>query len=199
VEASAQCVCDHLHRLDYPDWKLSLLVAALVAFAATTIDDLIIVTALFTASRASGWPRPVTIIAGQYIGFGAIIGVSLAAAAGLRVVPDRWVGLLGFVPIAFGICGLWRLRCSDENSRPPLASTATGIAAITFANGADNIGVFTPLFRSLHPTGAVLTALGFLALVGAWCALGATLQSGDLSRRKRHRCRRPPCLEIELR
>jgi cadmium resistance protein CadD (predicted permease) len=33
--------------------------------------------------------------------------------------------------------------------------------------------VFTPLFRSLHLTGAVLTAIGFLVLVGVWCALGA--------------------------
>ena len=23
VEARAQCVCDHLHRPDYPDWKLT--------------------------------------------------------------------------------------------------------------------------------------------------------------------------------
>jgi cadmium resistance protein CadD (predicted permease) len=154
---------------------VSLLVAALVAFAATTIDDLIIVTALFTAGRTIGWPRPVTIIASQYIGFGAIVGVSLAAAAGLRVIPDRWVGLLGFVPIAYGIWGLARLWRSDENSRPALASTITGIAAVTFANGADNIGVFTPLFRSLRPTGAIVTAIAFLALVGVWCALGALL------------------------
>ena len=153
----------------------SLLVAALVAFAATTIDDLIIVTALFTAGRSTGRPRPVTIVAGQYIGFGAIVGVALASAAGLRVIPDRWVGLLGLVPIAYGIWGLVRLWRSDENSRPALASTITGIAAVTFANGADNIAVFTPLFRSLHPADAVVTAVAFLALVGVWCALGALL------------------------
>lgn len=154
---------------------VSLLVAALVVFAATTIDDLIIVTALFTGARTTGRPSPRTIIAGQYSGFGAIIGVSLAAAAGLRVTPDRWVGLLGFIPIGYGIWGLWRLWRNDENSRPTLASTTTGIAAVTFANGADNIGVFTPLFRSLHPTGAFVTAIAFLALVGVWCALGALL------------------------
>jgi hypothetical protein len=82
-----------------------LLVAALVAFAATTVDDLVIVTALFTTGRTTGRPRPATIIAGQFVGFGAIIGVSLAAAAGLQAVPDRWVGLLGFVPIGFGTWG----------------------------------------------------------------------------------------------
>jgi cadmium resistance protein CadD (predicted permease) len=154
---------------------VSLLVAALVAFAATTVDDLIIVTTLFTAGRTTGRPRPLTIIAGQYSGFTAIIGISLTAAAGLRVVPDRWVGLLGLLPIAFGLWGLWRLWRSDKDSRSTLASTVTSIAAVTFANGADNIGVFTPLFRSLGSTGAILTAIGFLALVGVWCALGALL------------------------
>ncbi|MCX4094550.1 cadmium resistance transporter [Nocardia sp. alder85J] len=154
---------------------VSLLVAAFVAFIATTVDDLIIVTALFTTSRATRKPRPATIITGQYIGFTAIVGISLAAAAGLHTVPDRWVGLLGFVPIGFGLWGLWRLRRTDKDSRPALASTATSIAAVTFANGADNIGVFTPLVRSLPVLGAIGTALGFLVLVGVWCGLGALL------------------------
>jgi cadmium resistance protein CadD (predicted permease) len=154
---------------------VSLLMGAFVAFAATTVDTLIIVTALFTAGRVNGRPRPVTIIAGQYSGFGAIIGVSLAAAVGLQVIPDRWVGLLGFVPIACGIWGLWRLRGCDENSEVALAPTVPGIAAVTFANGADNISVFTSLFRSIDVPGAIGTSIEFLALVAVWCVLGALL------------------------
>lgn len=155
---------------------VALLVTALVAFAATTVDDLIIVTALFATGCTPGRPSARTIIAGQYRGFGAIVGVSLAAAAGLQVIPDRWVGLLGLVPIVYGICGLWRLqRSNDEKPCPAVASTITGIAMVTFANGADNIGVFTPLFRSLHPTSAIMTAVAFLAMVGVWCAVGALL------------------------
>jgi cadmium resistance protein CadD (predicted permease) len=146
-----------------------------VAFVATTIDDLIIVTALFTASRATGRPRPVTIIAGQYLGFALIVGLSLAAAAGLHTVPDHWVGLLGLVPIGYGVWGLRQLRHSDEQERFTLASTVTGIAAVTFANGADNIGVFTPLLRNLPIATAIGTCVGFLLLVGVWCVLGALL------------------------
>jgi cadmium resistance protein CadD (predicted permease) len=153
----------------------SLLLAAFIAFAATTVDDLIIVTALFTTGRATGQPRAASIVAGQYCGFAAILVISLATEMGLRAIPDRWVGLLGFVPIAFGMLALWRIRGSDQSSRPALASNVTGIAAIAFANGADNIGVFVPLFRSLPPTGDILTVIGFLALVGIWCAFGAML------------------------
>lgn len=47
--------------------------------------------------------------------------------------------LLGLVPIGFEIWGLWQLRGSDEDTRPPLASTAIKIATVAFANGADNI------------------------------------------------------------
>lgn len=155
---------------------VALLVTALVAFAATTVDDLIIVATLFAAGCTAGRPSPRTIVAGQYHGFVAIVGVSLAAAAGLQIIPDRWVGLLGLVPIGYGSWGLWRLRHgNDEKARPAVASTVSGVAMVTFANGADNIGVFTPLFRTLHPTSATMTAIGFLAMVGVWCAVGAVV------------------------
>ena len=81
--------------------------------------------------------------------------------------------MLGFLPIAFGIWAPRRLWPSDENSHPAIASTVAGIAAVTFANGADNIGVFTPLLR--NATEAIVAAAAFLALVGVWCALGALL------------------------
>jgi cadmium resistance protein CadD (predicted permease) len=153
----------------------SLLVAAFVAFAATSVDDLIVVTVLFTASRSTGRPRAWTIVAGQYIGFGAIIGASLSLAAGLRVIPDRWVGLLGFMPIAYGLWYLWRLRRDEQDSASVVASSVTSIALITLANGADNIAVFTPLFRSMHVGLVVVAVAGFVVLVGIWCAVGALL------------------------
>jgi cadmium resistance protein CadD (predicted permease) len=155
----------------------SLLVTAVVAFLGTTIDDVIILTALFVARGSGGVPRARSIIGGQYLGFGAILAVALLAAAGLRIVPDRWVGLLGLVPIGFGGWGLWRLRGGDEESRPPLAGTLGRVATVTFANGADNIGVFTPLFRSLHLAGSLVATGLFLVLIGVWCGVGALLGS----------------------
>jgi cadmium resistance protein CadD (predicted permease) len=152
-----------------------LLVAVFLAFAAAAVDNLIIVTALFTSSRATGRPRPGSIVAGQYIGFAAIVGTSLVAAAGLRAIPDRWVGLVGFIPIAVGVRELWRLRGNDDDSRPPLASTVAAIAMVTFTNGADDIGVYAPLFRSLQVIPGLLVAAEFLLLIGLWCAVGALL------------------------
>jgi cadmium resistance protein CadD (predicted permease) len=148
---------------------------AVVAFAGTTVDDLVILAALFAARRVNGTPSRSAIVGGQYAGFAAILAVALLAATGLQIVPDRWVGLLGLVPVGFGGWALWRLRRGDEDSRPTLAVTMPGIAALTFANGADNISVFTPLFRSLQTTDALATALLFLVLIAVWCASGAWL------------------------
>ncbi|MGH3252122.1 MAG: cadmium resistance transporter [Trebonia sp.] len=155
----------------------SQLATAVAAFVGTTVDDLVILAALFVLRRTAGSPSARVIIAGQYAGTAAILAVALAAAAGLRIVPEWWVGLLGLVPIGFGAWGLWRLRGTSEDFRPPLASTATRIATITFANGADTISVFTPLFRTLHTAGSLLVAALFLALTAAWCAAGALLGS----------------------
>jgi cadmium resistance protein CadD (predicted permease) len=155
----------------------SQLATAMVAFAGTTIDDLVILAALFVARRTAGSPSARVIITGQYAGTVAILAVALAAAAGLQIVPERWAGLLGLVPVGFGAWGLWRLRGTDEDSRPPVASTIPRIAILTFANGADTISVFTPLFRTLHAGGSLLAAALFLALTALWCAAGALLGS----------------------
>jgi cadmium resistance protein CadD (predicted permease) len=117
----------------------------------------------------------VAIVGGQYMGFIAILALSLAAATGLQVVPDHWVGLLDLVPIGLGAWGLLHLRGSSQEERRPLAVTGVRIATVTFANGADNISVFTPLFRSMQPAGALICSGLFLALIGAWCAAGALL------------------------
>jgi cadmium resistance protein CadD (predicted permease) len=80
-----------------------------------------------------------------------------------------------FTVVAYGTWALWRFRGDGENSGVAVATTVPGIAAVTFANGADNIGVFTPLFRSIGLPAAIGTSIGFLALVAVWCVLGAML------------------------
>src|SRR5512134_906413 len=80
--------------------------AAAAVFAGTDVDDLLVLTVLFLASRTGGRPRPWQIWAGQYLGIGVLVAVSAAAAAGLAAVPDRWVGLLGLLPLGIGLYGL---------------------------------------------------------------------------------------------
>lgn len=98
---------------------------AAVVFAATDIDDIVILTLFFVASRTTGRPRTWQIVAGQYLGIGALALASAVAAAGLLVVPDPWTGLLGLLPIALGIRALLR---RDGEDAPAVVGGALGVA-----------------------------------------------------------------------
>jgi cadmium resistance transport/sequestration family protein len=154
------------------------IVTAAGVFAGTNVDDLIVLTVLFLAARASGRPRPWQIWAGQYAGIGVLVALSALAALGLTVVPDRWVGLLGLVPIALGVRGLVAaVRRSGDDDAPVVAGSATAVAGVTIANGADNIAVYTPLFRTIGVGSTVVTIVVFAVLVAVWCLAASRLGS----------------------
>ncbi len=52
------------------------------------------------------------------------------------------------------------------------APTIAGVAAVTFANGGDNIGVYVPVFSTSGAAATAVYAVVFLLLVAVWCALG---------------------------
>ena len=72
---------------------LATIGSAIGLFAATNIDDIVVLTVLFLAS-SRGKPRPWQIVAGQYLGFITLVVISVIAALGLTIVPDEWVGFL---------------------------------------------------------------------------------------------------------
>lgn len=153
---------------------LATILAAAAMFAATNIDDIVVLTALFLAS-SKGKPRPWHIVGGQYTGFITLVGLSLLAALGLTIVPDEWVGLLGIFPLILGILGLihgLKKDGDDDENKLTEGLGLLGIAGITIANGADNIAIYTPVFRTMAPADTTVTVIVFLALVAVWCALG---------------------------
>ncbi len=50
-----------------------------------------------------------------------------------------------------------------------------GVAAVTVANGGDNIGIYTPLFASLYLLDLMITIIIFLSLVAVWCLIAVRL------------------------
>ncbi|WP_412749323.1 cadmium resistance transporter [Krasilnikovia sp. M28-CT-15] len=150
---------------------------AVGVFAGTNVDDLVVLTVLFLAARAAGRPAPWRIWAGQYLGIGVLVCVSVLAALGLALVPDRHVGWLGLVPIALGVRGLvGAIRDGADSGGPPVAAAGVlSVAGVTIANGADNIAVYTPVFRTLGAADSALVVAVFAALVAVWCAAAAWL------------------------
>lgn len=154
---------------------------AFFAFIATNLDDIFILALLFSQTTPSFRRRH--IVAGQYVGFAALVAVSLLGFLGSFIIPPTWIGLLGLVPVWIGIQQLLfqDTTTEKENGLPeeslymphsPSHAHLFKVAAITFANGGDNIGIYTPLFASStsHQLGILLAV--FFVLVGIWCWLG---------------------------
>ena len=163
--------------------------AAAIAFVTTNIDDILLLMLFFTQVNLSFRKRH--IIAGHYLGFSAIVVISLLGFAGALILPRNIVGLLGLVPIVLGIYQLFHKENKDDDdddtiniaqSQPErsfigsLISVHTlSVAGVTLANGADNVSVYVPLFASQHPSDVVLMILVFLLMVGIWCYAGYRL------------------------
>lgn len=152
----------------------------ITAFTATNIDDIVILLLFF--SQVSATFRRRHIVIGQYLGFAALVIASLPGFFGALILPRHWIGLLGLVPIAFGISRLFsgESDSSEEDEQEiqpshesPFASVlspqAYSVAAVTVANGSDNIGIYVPLFAN-SSWESLATILGiFFLLVGTWC------------------------------
>jgi cadmium resistance protein CadD (predicted permease) len=137
--------------------------AGAAAFAATNVDDLFLLVAWFAAGRT----RARDIVAGQYLGIGALFAVSAAASAVSLVVPEDWLRWLGLLPLLLGV----RLLASSrkENEKESQIPGLGAVTAVTVANGADNIAVYVPLFANSSAQAIALMGAVFAVLLWLWC------------------------------
>ena len=166
---------------------VTAITTGITAFVATNIDDLVILL-LFFAQVNSAFRRW-HIVVGQYLGFTVLVIASLPGFLGSLVLPPRWIGLLGLIPIAIGLSRLLNgdgeeSQLEDEIGQSKASSIVSFIsaqtytvAAITVANGSDNIAIYIPLFASSNIL-KVLVIIGvFFLLVGVWCYVALKLTS----------------------
>lgn len=147
---------------------MTLVLAAAAAFAATNVDDLVLLAVLFAVN-----PRPREVWAGQSLGFAVLVAVSAAGALGATLTPEWVVRGLGLVPLLLGLRLL--LRPGDDDDPVLPATGVLGIAGITITNGADNIAVYVPLFASADVGGMPVVLAVFAAGVVVWCVAGRWL------------------------
>jgi cadmium resistance transport/sequestration family protein len=156
---------------------LTAIPTGITAFIATNLDDIVILMLLFSQVNAAFRRRH--IVTGQYLGFTALVLASLPGFFGGLLIPQTWIGMLGVVPIAIGVSRLLNRDEEDAEQESPLNETtsrfaflspqACSIAAITFANGGDNIGIYVPLFANCTLESLIVILTVFLSLVGVWC------------------------------
>lgn len=160
------------------DWTLIGKAAAM--FVATNVDDMVVLAVFF--GRAAGSRSAMTrVVIGQYLGFIAILAVAVIGALGANLLPRSVLPYLGLLPIAIGVRAawlLWRNRGHDDDSEVTASGSGIlAVAAVTFANGGDNLGVYVPVFAVAGVRGMIGYAVVFLIGVALWCAAGWYLGS----------------------
>ncbi|NMG05670.1 cadmium resistance transporter [Brasilonema sp. UFV-L1] len=158
---------------------LSAISTGFAAFTATNLDDIVVLLLFFSQVNATF--RHQHIVVGQYLGFTALVLASLPSFFGGRLFPEAWIGLLGTAPIAIGINRLLNPQNDeDETAIEPEQSEnswlknlfspqAYGVAAVTIANGGDNLSIYVSLFASSTWEDLGIILLVFFLLVAVWC------------------------------
>ena len=140
---------------------------AFLAFMSTNIDDILLLMLLFSQTRT--FFDRARIVLGQYLGIAALFAFSVFGSLGTRFLPEGAVGILGLVPIALGVACFFQKEEEDEQIR------GTGVlptAFLALANGADNIGIYIPVFSGFGVSDFLVTALVFAVMTGLWCFFG---------------------------
>jgi cadmium resistance protein CadD (predicted permease) len=160
---------------------------AIVVFVATNVDDILLLAALFGGALMAR-----AVVAGQFVGIAVLTAVSVGAAYAATAVPAQWIRWLGLLPIGLGVwllVQLWRKRGQGDDDddevikerafEARLHSQVLAVAAITIANGGDNLSVYIPLFA--RDVSVLPLYIGvFTVLTGAWCWLGYALVKNPL-------------------
>ena len=152
---------------------LSLIGLAVIVFASTNIDDAFVLVG-FLADKNF---RVRDVVIGQYAGVSALCAVSAIAALISLVIPPAYIGLLGLIPIGIGakkLSNLWRGKENKEEDSQPVSSIGAlskslAVAAVTIANGGDNIAVYTALFATRNGHEVSVLVIVFALMTGLWC------------------------------
>jgi cadmium resistance protein CadD (predicted permease) len=183
-----------------------IVAAATGLFAATNVDDIVVLSLFFGRGAAQRGARQdgagqygagqdgagqhgagqhgagSRIVAGQYLGFTAILIIAGAAAYGATFLSASALAYLGLLPLLLGLRSAgqaWRdrRRGDGDGDGPRRAAGSKGptvllVSATTFANGSDDIGAYAPVFARVGNAGIAVYIAVFLVLVGVWCAAG---------------------------
>src|SRR6184192_2480802 len=98
------------------NWFISALITGAIAFSATNIDDIVFLTIFFSQA-----PHRWQVVVGQYLGFTALVVISLIGFFGGQVLPHGWLQLFGVAPIAIGIKKLFvkpdgNIQCANTGT-----------------------------------------------------------------------------------
>jgi len=173
---------------------METLVASLIAFVVTNLDDIFILILFFSDRKL----KHRNIITGQFLGISTLILLSFIGSFVGLIIDIKYVGLLGVIPIYIGIKSfitLWSpgrseqevsINFNSDNSGTHLRQTLS-VASVTIANGGDNISIYIPLYAAFTNSGKVTMTVVFLLMTAAWCFIANRLSNYPIIKRSLER------------
>jgi cadmium resistance protein CadD (predicted permease) len=156
---------------------MALLSQAAGMSAATTIDDMLVLAVFFGQVKGNR-AAIARIVLGEYLGFGAILAISVIGALGAAQLPRAAIPYSGLIPLSLGLRAAWlawRQHGRDGGDVTDVGK-ASGlrviqVALISFANGGNNVGVYVPVFAVVGMSATIDYAALLLLGVAVWCAI----------------------------
>lgn len=157
---------------------LTTILTGITAYISTSIDYLIILMVIFGATPKR---HRFLVYLGDFLGTAILVLTSYLMAVILGFVPAEWLlGFLGLIPILMGVKLLIFGEKEDddliENEIQKKTNVVLKVAIITIATcGADNIGIYVPLFTQISPTNIPILLVTFFIMMTLFCYLGYLL------------------------
>lgn len=148
---------------------VTAILQALGLFTVTNIDNIIILSLFFGRDRSQSGTTS-RIMIGQYLGFLGTLGVAILAAVSAQLLlSERLLPYFGLVPLGLGLWAAWQTwRDRDKTDAETRSNgkrvSVWTVAAVTFANGGDNISVFAPVFMTVSWNIILIYCVVFLLL-----------------------------------
>ncbi|MDA3973250.1 cadmium resistance transporter [Enterococcus thailandicus] len=184
---------------------LTTLTTSLISFISTNIDDIFILTILF--SQVGKNLSKKDIVLGQYLGVGLLVLFSILASHSLNRIQTEYLGLLGIIPIFLGIKS-WldfvknkkRTASIEKDSSANKADLTDetlltsglrphflNVTLLTLGNGSNNIGIYVPLFSRYSVIDLVISVLIFIIMIAIWCYFSFKLANLSFIQEELHR------------
>lgn len=162
---------------------IGIILTAIVAFIATGIDEIVVLTIIFVHATKNKSIKDVYI--GQQIGMIVLLALSTLAVFGITFISEKWIGLLGLLPVIQGV-RFWINGGDDEGDEDDdeiiektnkFKSLILSVTVIAIAGGGEELAIYIPYFASLSPFDLVITLITFNVLVPIWCTLCRKISS----------------------
>lgn len=149
---------------------ISTAIISVVAFLSTNIDDIFLLTLLFSAGNM----RKSYIYIGHFLGIILLSLVSCFLASGMSALLGKYIFLLGIIPILLGIKAIFD---KDDDEDTASVNSIISIFLLTLSAGGDNIGIYTPLFAGMNSFDFAITLAIFGIMSVLWCFMAQRLSS----------------------